>query len=210
MKWQCVLTGLVLSFNALADGFFPTATSQDQPWSLIASFGEGQYQIASKDKFSPIARLALGNEMMLTGDYALGLELGLQSGNEIELSVPEETLRRLKWLPLRSTLSPMLDFLITAKSDPLWDSSFFAQLKGGVAYRSLQIKQTQFESLSQLAGEIQAGFGIPINALAELNLLYQGVYGSYSTVYINTLTQTATVSNIPSLHSILLGLSFNL
>lgn len=210
MKFQFITLGILLSFNAFADGFTPSFASQDQPWSIIASFGEGKYQIPSRNKHNPIARLAIGNDMILTGDYMLGWELGLQNGNLIRLDIPKETLTTLGWLPVNTSLSPMLDLLITAKSDPLWNSSFFAQLKGGLAYRYWQIEPQQFKNLSQLAGEIQAGFGYPVNELAMLNLLYQGVFGSNASININMLNQTATISNIPSLHAVLLGLSVNL
>lgn len=203
--------GILLSFNLYAHGYFPSLTSQDQPWSITASFGSGKYQhVYKKDGDTAVGRLALGNELLLTGDYALGLELGLQSGNHMRLNVPNESRTLILWLPVRTNLGPMLDLLITAKSDPIGRSDFFAQFKGGLMYRNWEIKQPQLHDLSQLAGEIQAGFGYPITALASLNLLYQGVYGNDPNVRIHNNNKTVYVSNIPTLHSILLGLSVNL
>ena len=211
MKLQTITLGILLSFNAIADGYYPELTSQDQPWSITASFGNGTYQrLNSNDGQTAVGRVALGNEMMLTGEYALGLELGLQSGNHMRVNIPKETMAVLEWLPVRSSLGPMLDLLITAKSDPLGNSSFFAQLKGGVAYRYWQIKNQPVNDLSQLAGEIQAGFGYPISALANLSLLYQGVFGNDPNLTLNTYAKTAHASNIPVLHAVLLGFSVNL
>lgn len=211
IKLRIIILGILFSFNVFADGYIPEFSSLDQPWSITASFGTGKYQhINSKDGQRAVGRVAVNNEMMLSGDYALGLELGFQSGNHMRVTLPKETLAVLEWLPVRSSLGPMLDLLITAKSDPLGNSSFFAQLKGGVAYRHWQIKNEPVYDLSQLAGEIQAGFGYPITALAHLSLLYQGVFGSDPNFQVNAFTKTAQVSNIPVLHAVLLGFTVNL
>ncbi len=212
MKLQLGIIGILLSINVFADGYYPESTSQDQPWSITASVGKGKYhhQIYSKDGEAALARLALSNEMMLSGDIALGLELGVQNGSHIRLKIPYETLAVLEWIPVQTTLGPMLDLLITAKSDPLFGSAFFAQLKGGVAYRKWRMKQKSINDLSQIAGEVQAGFGYPITALATLSLLYQGVFSNEPGLKLNTYTKTGHVSNIPTLHGVLLGFSVNL
>jgi hypothetical protein len=211
MKLQLFAIGILFSINVFADGYYPELTSQDQPWSINASFGKGKYpHVYHNDGETALARLALGNELMLSGDIALGLEFGVQSGNHMHLQIPYETLAVLEWLPVQTTLGPMLDLLITAKSDPLYGSSFFAQLKGGVAYRNWRIRREPVNDLSQLAGEIQAGFGYPITALASLNLLYQGVFGSDPNFKLNIYSKTGHISSIPPLHAVLLGLSVNL
>ncbi|KTD30858.1 hypothetical protein Lmor_2965 [Legionella moravica] len=211
MKLQITALGILFSVNVFADGYYPELTSQDQPWTITASVGNGRYQdIYSKDGKSVMGRLALGNELMLSGDFALGLELGIQNGHQMRLNIPNETLAVLEWLPVKTTLGPMLDLLLTAKSDPLFGSSFFAQLKGGVAYRYWQMEHRPIKEKSQLAGEFQAGFGYPITALASLNVLYQGVYGNDPKPKIYTATKTASISNIPILHAVLLGLTVNL
>ncbi len=213
MKLQLSIIGILLSINAFADGYYPAPTSLDQPWSVTASVGRGKYpQNPSyyRENNPASARLAVENELLLTGDIALGLELGLQSGSHFHLQIPFETLKVLDWLPVQTTLNPMLDLLITAKSDPLWGSAFFAQLKGGVIYRKWRIQQASINDLTQLAGEIQAGFGYPITALASLNLLYQGVFGNEPQLFVDTSNKTAHISNIPSLHGVLLGFSVNL
>lgn len=211
IKLQIIIIGILLSFKLFANGFTPELTSQDQPWSVTASVGHGHYQkVYNRDGQTTLARLSLDNELMLSGDFALGLEFGLQNGNQMRLDIPYETLAVLEWLPVQSTLGPMLDLLFTAKSDPLFGSSFFALLKGGVAYRYLQVEKRPIKEISQIAGEFQAGFGYPITALASLNLLYQGVYGNDPYVKVYKATRTASISNIPILHAFLLGFSVNL
>lgn len=210
-KLQLFTLGMLFSFSLFADGFLET-TSLDQPWSFTASFGHGTFQhMHPNDNQNALGRLALGNELGLSGDIALGVEFGIQNGAKMRLNIPQDTLSILGWFPpIKSNLGPMMDLLVTAKSNPLFGSSFFAQLKGGLAYRYWTIPVSPVTELSQLAGEIQAGFGYPLTALASLNILYQGVYGNDPNVKINFDTKRATVSNIPVLHGILLGLTVNI
>lgn len=211
MKLQLFTLGILFSFHVAANGYYPTSTTQDQPWSVTASVGNGKYQhVYHKDGQTALGRLALANELMLSGDIALGLEFGVQNGNHMRLEIPKETLNMLGWLPVRTNLGPMLDLLITAKSDPLGNSALFAQLKGGLAYRRWQMEQNKVNDLSQLAGEIQAGFGYPLTALASLNLLYQGIYGGNPEFVPLFTPKAGRISNIPVLHAMLVGLSVNL
>lgn len=207
-----IIIGILLSFNAIADGYFPKQTSEDQPWSVSASAGNGNYQVNSNGKNTAIGRFALANELMLAGNIALGLELGLQTGTRMKLDIPKETFQALKrWIPTQTVLSPTLDLLITTKSDPLGNSDFFAQLKGGLAYRHWRDTRVPLNNISQLAGEIQAGFGYPITALANLSLLYQGIFsGNGPNLHLDTRNNKEQLSNIPTLHAVLVGLSVNL
>ncbi|TAL66484.1 MAG: hypothetical protein EPN84_00265 [Legionella sp.] len=208
MKLSIILLGILCSFHAIADGYLPEPAPLDQPWSVSGSVGGGKYPHPSNS--SPLGRLALGNDLFLTGDYLLGLELGVQSSPKVTLDIPVETLTVLQWLPIQASLGPMLDLLITAKSDPLAGSNFFAQLKGGVAYRYWQAHKEPINDYSQITGEIQAGLGYPITTLATLNLLYQGVFGNDPNPLINSETKTIHVSNIPTLHAVLFGFTINL
>ncbi|MFT4058122.1 MAG: hypothetical protein QM652_01080 [Legionella sp.] len=205
-----IAIGIILSSIPYAGRYSPQLTSQDQPWSITASTGTGDYQVKSDNKHLALGRLALGNEMLLAGNVALGLELGLQTGTKICLNILKEKQSLIRWTPIETTLSPTLDFLVTTKSDPLGNSDFFAQIKGGVAYRHWKIDRIPVNEISQIAGEVQAGFGYPITALASLNLLYQGIYGNTPTIQINSYSKKETLTNIPTLHAILVGLSINL
>ena len=210
MKLRLIIITVLLSTRLFADGYYPEPLSQDQPWSLTASVGGGKYQQMHENNASILGRLALGNEMMLTGDLAWGFELGIQNGHKMYLPIPNETLALLEWLPVKTSLGPTIDLLITAKTDPLVGGSLFAQLKAGIAYRKWQVEHKAINELSQLAGEIQAGFGYPLTTLTSLNLLYQGVFGNDPNLAINPYNKTARVSSIPSLHAVLLGLSVNI
>jgi hypothetical protein len=210
MKLQLIAIGILFSLRVFADGYLLEPT-QDQPWSVTASVGNAKYQhVFHKDGTTILGRLALGNELMLTGDFAWGFEFGVQNGNKMRLVIPNETLAILEWFPVKTALGPMLDLLITAKSDPLAGSSLFAQIKGGVAYRYWKIENTDVNNLSQVAGEIQAGFGYPLTTLSHLNLLYQGVFGGNPNFTINPYLHSGHVSTIPALHAVLVGFSINI
>jgi hypothetical protein len=200
----------LLSSLLHADGYYPEAVSQDQPWVITVSLGEGNYQnIHNKNRKTMLGRLALGNEFLLTGSLAWGVELGVQNGNKMYLTIPDATLSALQWLPVQTNLGPTFDFLVTAKSDPLIGSNVFAELKGGFAYRKWQIEQQGINNLAQLAGEIQAGIGYPISPLASFNLLYQGIFGNDPKLAISVPYNSGHLASIPVLHAVLLGFSVN-
>jgi hypothetical protein len=211
IRLHIILWGVLLSFCAHSNDFVQVTPSQDHPWSLIASFGPGKYPYSfNKDKSTAVGRFALGNELLLAGSYALGLELGLQNGAHLKLDIPKTTLALMSWLPARTTLAPMPDFLMTAKSDSIGSSLLFAELKGGVAYRHWAIHHDSVQVISKIACEIQAGLGYPITTLANLSLLYQGVFGGNPKLQFSPNNTMEHVSNIPPLHAVLLGLSVNL
>lgn len=211
MKLPLTIIAILLSRSLCADGYYPEPIPPDQPLSVTASIGTGRYQyLHNSSGKTALGRLALGNDMMLTGALAWGLELGIQNGNKMHLAIPNETLAILQWLPVKTSLGPMLDLLVTAKSDPIAGSSVFAQLKGGIAYRKWQIEHQAINSISQLAAEVQAGFGYPLTTLASLNVIYQGVFGNEPNLVINPNTKTGHITNIPSLHAVLFGLSVNI
>ncbi len=204
-----IIIAILLSKSLWADGYFPEPITQDQPWSMTASIGNGRYQyIHNYTNSTPIGRLAIANDMLLTGALAWGLEVGIQNGNKMYLETYNPTAPFFEWLP--TTLGPMLDLMVTAKSDPIGGSSIFAQLKGGIAYRSWQIDNQTIKDISQIAGEVQAGLGYPLTTLASLNVLYQGVFGNEPNLAFNTYNKTSHLNNLPSLHAVLLGFSLNI
>ncbi|PJD95585.1 MAG: hypothetical protein CK426_02540 [Legionella sp.] len=211
MKLPFTLIAILISKSLFADGYYPEPISQDQPWSVTASLGNGKYQsIHNYSNNTTLGRLALGNDMMLTGDLAWGLELGIQNGNKIYLERTSHALALIEWFPIKTNLGPMLDLLVTAKSDPIAGSSFFAQLKGGIAYRSWQITNQAIKDTAQLTAEFQAGLGYPITTLTSLNLLYQGVFSNEPYLSFHPYSKTGNLTNIPSLHAVLLGFSINI
>lgn len=213
-RLSLIAIGCFLSFTALAKSYLPIMNSKsdnadnlDNSWSVIASLGYSDYQrVYRSDSNTAIARLAFAAELLTANQAAFGLELGVQSGNHMRFSIPQGTLDTLG-CAVRTTMKPMLDLLITANANLLNESLLFTQVKGGIAYRHWQIDNVWINNKSELAGEVQAGFGYPLTEISNLNLLYQGIFGGSPRLHANNLSETRNMSNIPVQHGLILGFS---
>ncbi len=195
---------------------YPTAaamatTPTSHLWSVIASLGYTNYQnMYLNDGQTAVGRVAIGRELFTKQQTLFGLELGLQNGNSMRVGASQATLNKLGGLPIQSTVKPMLDLLLTAKTATFSTIPIFGQLKGGVAYRRWQFEnRTSVNDISNLAAEIQVGVGVPLNPTTSLSLLYQGIYGGSPNFTANSADGTGHVSTIPVQQGILLSLSFN-
>jgi hypothetical protein len=122
--------------------------------------------------------------------------------------VPQTVLDELGGLPIQSTVKSLLDLLVTAKTLPLGANDFFAQLKGGIAYRQWQFDdRTSINNLGTIAGELQAGLGYPISPSTTLSVLYQGIFGGTPKLYVETASASASVSTLPIQQGVLLSLA---
>jgi hypothetical protein len=198
-----------MSLNAVAGAMGVSPKIKPYPWSVIASLGYTNYQsMYSRDGQTVLGRLALSKEMFTTKQLGFGLELGIQNGNTMRLKVSQPLLNRLGGLPIQSTVKPMADLLVTVKEQILGSDQFFGVLKGGIAYRQWQFdNRSSINSLSNIAGEIQAGIGYPISQMTSLSLLYQAIIGGDPDFRINPINATASVSTIPIQQSLLLSIS---
>ena len=180
-----------------------------QSWSVTASLGYTDYQnMYLNTGQTVIGRLAFGKEFFTKGPFSFGMELGAQNGNSMQLAASEEALRVLGGLPIQTTVKPIFDVLATLNTAPIGKSTLFGQLKGGVAYRRWQFEdRNSINNLSQLAGEIQAGLGLPLSEKTRLSLLYQGIFGGNPQFNVNTITETGHVGSIPIQQGLLLSLS---
>jgi hypothetical protein len=211
MALKTPLFGLscAMAFNAMAGSYLPAISleeSQGNRWSIMASLGYGQYDhMYSNDGKTPLGRLAVGAELVTTSQTAFGLEMGVQNSNHMRVKLPVEAFNLLGGV-VRTTVKPMLDLLLTANTTPISESLLFAQLKGGIAYRQWQMETDLISNKTELAGEVQAGFGYPLTEVTSLNLLYQGVFGG-NTKFHPPLNDIGYFSSIPSQHGILFGFS---
>lgn len=208
IKRRLFVLGCVLSFNTLAASYLPAIEVEEthnNRWSFVASVGYGQYQnVYLNDGQTPLGRFAIAAELLTTTNTAFGLEVGVQNGNSMRFFIPPNTLDIFGDV-VRTTVKPMLDFLITANTTPITESLLFTQFKGGIAYRQWQI-ESWVGNRSELSGEVQAGFGYPLTEVTSLNLLYQGIFGG-TPKFNPTIINESHFSNIPIQHGVLLGLS---
>lgn len=200
--------GCLLSLQAHALDKDSSIANAVSSWRVNVSSGYTVYQDMERgDGQTAVGRLALEKDFFYYRSASFGIEGGVQSGNRMRLSVPQEQLDILGGLPIQTTIKPMLDLLGTIRFMSLGNSPIVAELKGGFAYRQLQIDRTTVNDKSQIAGEVQAGLGYPISEKTTLNLFYQGVFGSDANFLVNPVTETAIISNIPVQHGVLLGVS---
>lgn len=222
-KSYLVSLGCSLSFSALAGTMgVPAPVVDMHPWSVIGSIGYTFYQNTASGGSTPVGRLAIAKDIYNLGDAGLnndfidmsnlnlGLEFGVQNGNRMSLSASQTALDAMGGLPIWTTVKPMLDLLGTLKFAPMVDTPAFLTVKGGVAWRQWMLERDTINNLSQAAGEVQAGVGIPVADAATLSVLYQGIFGSSPNFTVNTTTGTAHVANIPIQNGVLLSLSMTL
>lgn len=203
-------TGCILSFNLFAgtaqDDTAIVQNTIENRWSVLASLGYSEFQHAYHDSNrAVIGRMALGADLLAATQSTFGLEMGLQNGYHMNLRV-RSGLSPANYA-IQTNVTPMLDLLMTANASLLAESLFFTQIKGGIAWRHWQTSNEWINNRQDLAGEIQAGLGYPLTELTNLNLLYQGIFGINSKSHPNTLIMPNFITNIPTQHGLMLGLS---
>jgi len=224
LKKSCLLSLVsCLSFSAFAGTMgSPERVVDMYPWSVVGSIGYTYFQDTANGGGTPVGRLGIAKDLFNLGDAGLdndfmdmsnmriGLEFGVQNGNRMSISASAATLDAMGGLPIWTTTKPMLDLLATVKVAPMYDSPVFLLMKGGVAWRQWVLERDTINNLSQAAGEIQAGLGIPVADAATLSVLYQGIFGSSAGFTADATTGIGHVSNIPVQNGVLLSLSLSL
>lgn len=180
-------------------------------WSISGSGGYGVYDgMYSSDGQTAFGRIAIGKQLFGLLGSRVGIEAGVQNGNRMRLGEPQSALDDLNGLPIDSTVKPMLDLMATIKTDVMNKMPIYGQLKGGIAYRRWQFDGVVVSNKSQIAGEVQAGFGYKISESLSLDILYQGVFGGATNLQVNSDLFIASVSNIPIEQAALLGLTLTI
>ena len=210
IKVKYIIAGCAISLSATAGTMGVSTTEEKHTWSAILSLGYSEYQnMFQNDGQTELGRIAIGKELFTNNYIALGLELGIQNGNNMRLDIPQETLNELGGAPIQSTIKPMMDLLATVKTTTLSTSPFFALVKGGVGYRRWQFEnRNTVNDLAKFAGELQAGLGYSLNQSTSLSLLYQGIYGNNPNFTVDTVNFVGHVSSIPTQQGVLLSLSY--
>jgi hypothetical protein len=195
---------VAFSSDALHDDI-PAATS----WSVTASIGYTNFEnMYGNEGQTAVGRLAFDKGLLKIKQFEIGAEFGIQNGNSMRLKVSQTDLDLLGGSPVQTTVNPILDLLATVMVQPLKNTPIFAQIKGGIAYRSWQFEdRTSINPVSNIAGEIQAGLGVAISKRSRLSLLYQGIFGGNSNFVVDSNNEVAHVSTIPAQNGILLSMN---
>lgn len=194
---------------ALPSEEVPDTTNTPSPWSVTASVGYTVFEnMYENEGQTPVGRLAFDKGILNIKNLDIGVELGVQNGNSMRLNVSQADLDLLGGAPVQTTVNPIIDLLATITTKPIKNTAIFAQIKGGIAYRSWQFEdRTSINPVSNIAGEVQAGLGVALSKMSKLSLLYQGIYGGNSNFVVNGSTEAAHVSQIPIQNGVLLSMN---
>ena len=128
----------------------------------------------------------------------------------MRLNASQDIIEATGGLPIQTTLKPFVDALITLQYQFYASRPTFAILKGGIAYRQLQLddRSSAQDNLNKVNGEFQAGLGFGVTQNVSITALYQGIYSASNPgVGINS-TGDITVSQIPAQQAGLLGVEY--
>lgn len=195
-------------------GFLGTAHAcsdcDDLPlrWGFSASLGATQYEnVYHNDGQSALGRLSLESRYPFSDFGSIALEAGIQNGNTMRLDISQLTLDLLGGEPVSISVKPMIDVLVGLQIKPFDDIGFFGSIKGGIAYRQIQMYRNEINDLTKFSPELQVGLGYQINDNMAIHAHYQHVFGGNPNYQLNSALTGATLSNIPSQRSVLLGLT---
>ena len=175
---------------------------------VSGSIGATNYQQAyANDGQSILGRLSLNAQYDVTESLNIGLEIGVQNGNTMRLDIPKLELDMLGGEPVTVAIKPLLDALGTLKVTPFDNPGLFGFVKGGIAFRQLQVDRNEVNNLTKINPELQVGIGYGVKDNGTLFLSFQHVFGSNPNYQVNPLTETGYIEGLPSQDSILMGLS---
>ncbi|WP_019218322.1 hypothetical protein [Legionella tunisiensis] len=180
-----------------------------RPWVIDGAIGMASYSGAI-DKARQVAtgRISLGYVLTTKTYWQAALEAGLQSGNTLSLAFAREDIDALGGVEVEATLKPMLDVLLSLRSETLIDFPLFSWVKGGVAYRQMSVDKAAINSLKGFAPELMAGFGFQINEQTTAHLGYQILFGQNPTLTVDEAHETAIIRHMPTQQAVLLGFSY--
>lgn len=177
-------------------------------FGISGSAGATRYNnVYSNDGKSILGRLSLETNYDVSESLSLGLEIGVQNGNTLRLNIPKPLLDILGGEPVSVVVKPLMDALITLKTMPFDNPGIFGFLKGGLAYRQLQVDRNEVNDLTKINPELQLGLGYGMTDNSALFIAYQHIFGSNPNYQINPLTETGHIENVPSQNSLFLGIS---
>jgi len=155
-------------------------------------------------------RLALSAEGYNFQAFSLGLETGVQWGNDMRFVVPDFFDFSPGGLPVQTTLKPLVDLLVSLKFSFGQSSDFSVFAKGGIAYRQLQFmdRTSDDDTLRKINGELQAGLGYNVTRHAMLTAFYQGIYSGNSANITVDADNNVKLGRIPTQQAGFLGVNY--
>lgn len=162
----------------------------------------------NKSNQTALGRLSLGATLLSLSTWQTGIEIGVQSGTTFRLSLPKESIDSLGGVPIEVTMKPFLDVLAGLNLKPSSNVPMNLWLKGGAAFRMMQVDREEVNDLSQISPELQVGLGYEISRQATINLGYQVIWGQKPKLEVNLQNETAILQHIPMQQAVMLGFSY--
>ena len=81
-------------------------------------------------------------------------------------------------------------------------------MKGGLAFRTLQVDRLEINDVQASSPELQAGLAYRINEQSAITLSYQVLLGNKPELMVNSETETGFLHNIPTQQSVMIGFSY--
>lgn len=180
-----------------------------QRWVIDGALGMAFYS-AAVDKEPQVAtgRLSVGRILATQTYWQAAIELGLQSGNTLALRFPKEAIDALGGVEIEATIKPMLDGLVSIRSETLIEFPLFSWVKAGVSYREMTVDKAAVNTSKGFSPEVMAGLGFQINEQAVMRLGYQYIHGQNPTLSVDEVNESATLRHLPAQQALLLGFSY--
>lgn len=200
---------VLLALMSVTNLTYALNDNTDASWMVQSSLGMAYYSNATNlEGRTAIGRLSLGRSLFHMPYGQLGIEVGVQSGNTMHLDFSKESIDVLGGVPIEAQMKPMLDILLGFNTKSLGNSPFSAWLKGGMAYRTLQVDRESVNGVSDYSPEIQVGVGYTINERASINLGYQIIWGKQPLLRIDKGSETGVLSSMPTQSAVMIGFSY--
>lgn len=210
-KLLCVgLAAMSMGANAAYMGMSaPMASSS--PWSYGIGLGFTKHRdMILNTGESVLGRLFVATKLSQMANMNVGLELGMQTGNDARLELTTTQDFDLGNVAVQAFIKPMADLLVTL--DKQYTNGVGGFVKAGVAYRQMHFDRDTINTLREFDPEVQVGISKKLTNRTTLSIAYQGVYSGKMDLTTTNLTGgrgegTGAVSNVPSQHGVLLTIS---
>ncbi|MBX3709606.1 MAG: hypothetical protein KIT56_08125 [Gammaproteobacteria bacterium] len=165
--------------------------------ALTAGYGRFKHGSQGSGETS-VGRVAVGSLGHLSQNVLWGGELGVQSGNRMQLSNDiAAVFGYTSASPILLTIKPPIDILAILKYH--FNNSFFLQIKAGAVYVRTMTDLVEISSESKLMPEAQIGAGFDLTCRTRVVLSYQQFFGRSPTLSnVDPTTGTANLHHVPS------------
>jgi len=212
-----VILGCIISLPTFAHQDYKAMSTMAEEWKppvqIVLGVHEGysfMQGAVQQDGQTPFQRIDLGVKVNDFHQVAFGVEMGVQTGNNLRLTASSAVVTAAGGLPLQATLMPTVDALVSLSAKLSPEFPVYGVLKGGIAYRqlSLQNRTSHRDSVRKVDGELQAGFAVNMSKHATFSMLYQGIYGGSDAGAALSSTNDVTLKRVPTHHGVMAGLAY--